>query len=268
MHGPSHSLPTRNNSIHPHEYDKSEKLPLDFWDPRRLAAHVLATLPKDQREAAVELILKRQITGAFLARYTHEIEELLSDEEGPIIHAIARTVSGLYYIPWREPHAYDRYTLHDIVKDLWDSSIGSSVVAPATAPWVEATMQAEPVAWMMAAEDAEEEVAPTLEETPLPEPAVELGAPVPTGERQADGEDGRTKQYIGEGSADSDSQSLWESIWLALCPDTRSTFLDSQEDGGETETERSRSGNGAAAGSATLLLREAESQLRRWCFRA
>jgi hypothetical protein len=49
---------------------------LDFWDPRRLAAHVLATLsPADQREKAADLILERQITGSFLARYTRQIEE-------------------------------------------------------------------------------------------------------------------------------------------------------------------------------------------------
>jgi hypothetical protein len=57
-------------------YEKSEKLDLDFWDPRRLASHVLATLhPGDQRTQAVDLILDKQITGAFLARYTYQIEE-------------------------------------------------------------------------------------------------------------------------------------------------------------------------------------------------
>jgi hypothetical protein len=36
----------------------------------------LATLsPVEQRAAAVNLILKTKITGSFLARYTHEIEE-------------------------------------------------------------------------------------------------------------------------------------------------------------------------------------------------
>jgi len=57
-------------------YEKSEKLDLDFWDPRRLAAHVLATLhPEDQRMQAVDLILDKKITGAFLVRYTYQIEE-------------------------------------------------------------------------------------------------------------------------------------------------------------------------------------------------
>jgi len=140
------------------------------------------------------------------------------------------------------------------------------------------------------AEEAEEEAAAaTLEETPLqvPEPATEISAG-PTGERsdsedhhQAD-EDGPTNQQQGgEGATATDPQSLWESIWLAMCPDTRATLsdwhssesflLDSQEDDGETaETDLEQSATrrpGNAAGSATLLLRDAEFQIQRWCFR-
>lgn len=35
-----------------------------------------------------------------------------------LVRAIARTVSKLFYIPWREPCAHNRYGLREIVEDL------------------------------------------------------------------------------------------------------------------------------------------------------
>jgi hypothetical protein len=51
-------------------------LSLEFWDPTRLAAHVLATLsPIDQRTAAANFFFEMKITGSFMEKYTYEIEE-------------------------------------------------------------------------------------------------------------------------------------------------------------------------------------------------
>jgi hypothetical protein len=48
---------------------------LELWDPHRLAAHVLATFsPEHERAMAVNFILEKKITGAFLVHYTHDIE--------------------------------------------------------------------------------------------------------------------------------------------------------------------------------------------------
>lgn len=48
---------------------------MELWDPHRLAAHVMATLsPEDKRAVAVNFILEKKITGAFLVRYTCEID--------------------------------------------------------------------------------------------------------------------------------------------------------------------------------------------------
>jgi hypothetical protein len=48
---------------------------LAFWDPHRVAAHVMATLsPEDKRAEAVEFIIGNEITGSFLAKYTYDIE--------------------------------------------------------------------------------------------------------------------------------------------------------------------------------------------------
>ena len=48
---------------------------MDFWDPHRLAAHVLATFsPEDKRDEAVGFIMENRITGTFLVHYTHDIE--------------------------------------------------------------------------------------------------------------------------------------------------------------------------------------------------
>lgn len=67
------SLKSPHNS---QAYNKSERLGLEFWDPRRLASHVLATLlPADRRAELVRFILDMKLTGSFLQRYTHQIEE-------------------------------------------------------------------------------------------------------------------------------------------------------------------------------------------------
>jgi hypothetical protein len=57
------------------KYHKSERLGLNFWDPHRLAAHVLATVSQeDKRDEAVEFIMENRITGTFLVHYTYDIE--------------------------------------------------------------------------------------------------------------------------------------------------------------------------------------------------
>jgi hypothetical protein len=57
-------------------YTPSEQLHLIFREPRRLAAHASATLfPEDRRVVAVDFILEKQITGAFLARYIFELDK-------------------------------------------------------------------------------------------------------------------------------------------------------------------------------------------------
>ncbi|KAI0245337.1 hypothetical protein BJV78DRAFT_1288142 [Lactifluus subvellereus] len=104
----------------PQAYNRSEKLHLEFWDPCRLAAHVLATLlPEGKRAAAVEFILEKQITGSFLARYTYEFDNILSGEHCELARDIARTIPRTFWTPWRAPLSErSRYRLQEIVADL------------------------------------------------------------------------------------------------------------------------------------------------------
>ncbi|KAN0109351.1 hypothetical protein V8E52_009395 [Russula decolorans] len=106
--------------ILPQEYDKSEKLHLELWDPHRLAAHVMATLyPEDERAAAVDFILKNKISGAFLAHYSYDIDAIFPDaiEDTEIIHLIAQTIPQIFWMKTREPPT-GRCNLREIVKEI------------------------------------------------------------------------------------------------------------------------------------------------------
>ncbi|KAI0245293.1 hypothetical protein BJV78DRAFT_498381 [Lactifluus subvellereus] len=118
--------PGNDNHVHssrkivPQAYNRSEKHHLEFWDPRRLAAHVLATLlPEGKRAAAVEFILEKQVTGSFLARYTYELDNILSQKHCELARDIAWTIPMTFWIPWPATFSEcSRYRLQEIVADL------------------------------------------------------------------------------------------------------------------------------------------------------
>ena len=45
-------------------------------------------------------------------------DRLLSEGDGELVRAIARTISETFWIPQREPRAHDRYNLREIAKDM------------------------------------------------------------------------------------------------------------------------------------------------------
>ncbi|KAN0138770.1 hypothetical protein V8E53_003158 [Lactarius tabidus] len=101
----------------PRKYNPSEKLLLEFWDPRRLAQHVSAVMPLDSGPEAVEFILRSHITGSFLVNYTHEIEELISGRNCELTRRIAKVVP--FPIPSRRTRFRgDSYTLPELVQAL------------------------------------------------------------------------------------------------------------------------------------------------------
>jgi len=113
------SFSWQGTRIVPKAYKKSERLGLELWDPRRLASHILATLfPVDRRAEVAKFILEMKITGSFLQRYTHQIEDLLPEGGGELVRATARTISETFWVPLYEPPTYDRYSLREIAEDL------------------------------------------------------------------------------------------------------------------------------------------------------
>ncbi|KAI0295888.1 hypothetical protein B0F90DRAFT_1820217 [Multifurca ochricompacta] len=104
--------------ISPQGYHKSEKLDLDFWDPLRLAAHVLATLPSNNKAEVVDFILEKKISGAFLARYAYQFDEMFQEEDYDLVRKIANTVPSIFWLQWFEPSRNGLYRLRDLVEDL------------------------------------------------------------------------------------------------------------------------------------------------------
>ncbi|KAH9068396.1 hypothetical protein EDB83DRAFT_2518745 [Lactarius deliciosus] len=86
---------SNNNDIVPRAYHWSEKLPLEFWDPRRLAEHASAVMSSDTAPAAVDFIIEDRITGSFLLHYTNQIDEVISGDRNKceLTRRIARITS-------------------------------------------------------------------------------------------------------------------------------------------------------------------------------
>ncbi|KAF8493932.1 hypothetical protein F5888DRAFT_698573 [Russula emetica] len=129
----AHSLP--RPGILPQEYDRSEKLHLELWDPHRLAAHVMATLsPEDERAAAVYFILENKISGAFLAHYAYDIDAIFPDaiENSEIIRLIVETIPQIFWIkPACEPST-GRCNLREIVTEIRASTESNPIYTSTT----------------------------------------------------------------------------------------------------------------------------------------
>ncbi|KAH9002964.1 hypothetical protein EDB86DRAFT_99708 [Lactarius hatsudake] len=110
---------SNNNDIVPRAYHRSENLPLEFWDPRRLAEHASAVMSSDTAPAAVDFIIEDRITGPFLLHYTNQIDEVISGDRNKceLTRRIARIVP--FWIPRRrEQFTCERYRLPRLVEDL------------------------------------------------------------------------------------------------------------------------------------------------------
>ncbi|KAI9439985.1 hypothetical protein H4582DRAFT_2075334 [Lactarius indigo] len=132
----SNNIQRPNVNIVPRAYHPSERLSLEFWDHRRLAEHASALMPLDCASAAVDFILRDNITGSFLFRYTNQIDEIILGDKDKceLTRKIARIVP--FWIPWRrERFTSESYSLPKLVEDLnakfdlCDTSLLTSLVA-------------------------------------------------------------------------------------------------------------------------------------------